>query len=189
MVFIEDGRAGLTLGEDTEDRRAAGEDEWISRIAGGLDHHLHGVTILGEALRSPLDLPDAGEADDRIYLGYGSDQARGISEVADDWCHPCGSQLCEGVLSLRHSHDLMALLQQLSGDGAADESGCAGDENLHVPPFPQVKCAGYHASAGAGATQINFLFTNSSMPRLESSLPYPERLMPPKGKSGALIDG
>ena len=38
-------------------------------------------------------------------------------------------------------------------------------------------------------TKINFLFTNSSMPRLESSFPYPERLMPPKGSSGRLISG
>jgi len=42
-----------------------------------------------------LDLSDAGKADDGIYLGCGRGQARGIGEVADDWCHPCGSQLAK----------------------------------------------------------------------------------------------
>jgi hypothetical protein len=27
----------------------------------------------------------------------------------------------------------MALLQQLSGDGTPDKSGCAGDKDLHMP--------------------------------------------------------
>src|SRR5258708_3479147 len=131
MVFVVNGRTGLALGEDAEDRRTAGEDERLSLVAVGFVHHRHGVTILSEALRSPLDLSDAGEADNGIYFGYGRGQARGIGEVADDWCHSCGSQLRERVVSLRHSHDLMALLEQLSGDGASDESGCAGDKNLH----------------------------------------------------------
>ena len=34
--------------------------------------------------------------------------------------------------------------------------------------------------------QIIFLFANSSMPKLESSRPNPERLMPPKGNSGVV---
>ncbi len=94
-------------------------------------------------------MSDAGEADDGIYFGYGRGQARGIGEVADDWCHSCGSQLRERFVSLRHSHDLMALLEQLSGDGASDESGCAGDKDLHSASITsRVKHATYDASAG-----------------------------------------
>src|SRR6266853_1073108 len=137
MIFVENRRTGFALGEDTKDRRTAGEDERFSCIAGGLDHYRHGVTILREALRSPLDLPNTGKADNGIYFGYGRGQACGIGEVADDWFHPCGSQLRKGVISLRHSHDLMPLLQQLSGDGGPDESSCASDKDLHVPPLPQ----------------------------------------------------
>src|ERR1700690_4605531 len=37
--------------------------------------------------------------------------------------------------------------------------------------------------------QISFLFTNSWIPRSESSLPYPDRLIPPKGRSAVLTEG
>jgi hypothetical protein len=72
-----------------------------------------------------------------------------------------------------------------------------------TPPAPGTACAigalmrllllcgtrSNSAYAEKLGTKINFLFTNSSMPRLESSFPYPERLMPPKGSSGRLISG
>src|SRR5439155_25686165 len=102
-----------------------------SRVAVGLGHLLYSVTVLGEALRGPLDLSDAGGADDGVYLGRGRGQARGIGEVAGDGCQTRGSQLRGRGVGPRQSHDLMALPRQLSGDGGPDVSGGAGDKNLH----------------------------------------------------------
>ena len=93
MVFVEDRRTGLALGEDPEDCRTAGEDERLSRVAEGLGHHRYGVTVLGEAVRGALDLSDAGGADDGVHLGGGRGQADGIGEVAGDGGQTCGSQL------------------------------------------------------------------------------------------------
>ena len=132
VVFVENRRTGLALGKDCEDRRTAGEDERFSRFAEGLRHNRHGVTVLGEALRRPLNLSDAGGADGGVYLSCWRGQARGIGEVAGDGCKTCGLQLRGRGAGPRQSHDLMALLQQLSGDGTPDKSGCAGDKDLHI---------------------------------------------------------
>lgn len=45
------------------------------------------------------------------------------------------------------------------------------------------------AYAGIFGTRISFLFTNSSRPRFDSSLPYPDLLIPPNGRSGQLTSG
>lgn len=47
----------------------------------------------------------------------------------------------------------------------------------------------FYAGALIGTTQTSFLLTNSCIPRLESSRPYPECLTPPNGNSGAVQVG
>src|SRR5260370_12227585 len=68
MILVEFCRTCLSLGEDPENRRSAGEDKWLSGVFQRGGHRCEIITIFGQTVRRPADLADATPAEYCIHI-------------------------------------------------------------------------------------------------------------------------
>src|SRR5205807_2987681 len=86
---------------------------------------------LGCDLTRDREVVVIGSVDDSVRLGRPVADDVEVVEVAQERRGADGLQRLDPLNGADETGDLMAGLQQLPDDGAADEPGRAGDENLH----------------------------------------------------------
>jgi subtilase family serine protease len=175
--------------------------------------------VNGAALEAYLDVEVSGaiapQATVLLYTSQGSDYASGLSlaairAVEDDRATVLSLSFgsCEAFDTAQDAF-FNALWEQAAAQGQtvmvssgdSDSAGCdlAGEQyaqlgkqvnGLASTPW-NIAVGGTDSLAydRAIGTTMSFLFTNSSRPRLESSFPYPDLLIPPNGRSGQLTSG